>query len=414
MSAGRENLHENPPSHKARKGHGTVTQSFVGGAQTNTAPIDRMPRGPHKTWALFVRRVLSELGLGQKDHSRLGVTESWYKKAIDGRKVDGSYRGRFERTVTAKWDEYRKDRPSLKPLDWPPYVEDVFGAFVEVPENGLAQIEVPQLVLPEEPNQTDDGFPSNLAEGAWPLHQHLEKPYETVAKSIEEAIDAGNIDIAFPEFRRTLFHSGYHEQWAIRRNLTTKMLKAKLGPCDKAWVWLKAKAYMEMELRNFLAAQSAIGEAIRFYKKGESPEGYGLCLRYFGDLYAKFSDVSKAIENKLESLKFLRGTPRREAELELELLRLQYLTEPSTKKINQLTQLCDKLRDIRSWRFSLAELEKAKTMRDLGGRDDALTVAKGVELAFRTELTMERSRKLALRLIADLQEIPAPNDRLKD
>jgi tetratricopeptide (TPR) repeat protein len=252
-----------------------------------------------------------------------------------------------------------------------------------------------------------DGSASNLAEGAWPLHQTLEKPYSEVAQTVQNALDRGNLDVAFPEFRRSLFYSGYHEKWALRRRLTAKLLKARLGPLDAAWVYLKALSYMEMELGNFPRAKAAISEALTLYRRGECDHGIGLCFRYLGDLYSKFGDVAQAIENKVESLKHLKGVPETESQLELSLLRLQHLTEPSEQKFRRLFELGEQFREIRSWRYWLTELERGKTLRDLGNRVDGLVVLAHVEFAFRTEITMERTRKLAVRLIEDLKERPA-------
>lgn len=410
-------------AHKTRVGHEKVTQT-KSAAKARIDFVKKNVPGPHKTWASKIRATLAELSIGQKAAElELGVRPGWYKKAINGWKVDGAFREAFETKLIAAWDAYRTNHTELGPLRFPPYDQNISLASDVTEESKSLDsfatpaarmlIALPEIIYPNPAgkdvvasakNDAIDGTQLTLAEGAWPLHQELDKPYAMIARTIDKALDEGNIDLAFSEFRRSLFFTGYHEEWKIRRTLTKKMLKAKLEPRDAAWVHLKAEAYMDMELGNFALSKAAIAKALQLYMQGNLPEGVGQCFRYLGDLQAKFGAVGEAFSSKVESLKHLNGIPALEAKLEIRLLELQHLTEPSKDKINKLTVLAEQFREIKSWRYWLTEIERAKTIAAMGGWRDALTVAKYVEFAFRSEIKMERTRKRAVRLIEDIEK----------
>jgi len=87
--------------------------------------IDILPTGPHKNWAIFLREVLDELGWSRDQTCEmLQVQIGWLKKALDGKDLDGAYRIPFQKKLAAKWDEYRKDKPQILPLEWPSYIEN--------------------------------------------------------------------------------------------------------------------------------------------------------------------------------------------------------------------------------------------------------------------------------------------------
>lgn len=304
--------------------------------------------------------------------------------------------------------------PSLKdiltPLVGPLSADPLMAPSDAAADSGSVDIVENRLQIPQTSNGTasaaslvDGQTLKVLAEGAWPLHQALDKPYEAVAKTVETALHAGNFDVAFDEFRRSLYYSGYHEQWSVRRRLSGLLLRQGLGPRDEAWVRLKAVGYMEMELGNFSRAKEEMQKARALYKKGNLAEGFGQCCRYEGDLYAKFGNIEKACANKRESLDYLSGVAKTESQLELRLFELQHGAEPSAAKLKELVAIGEQLRDIRSWRYWLTELERAKTLHALGAKEDALTMAKHVEFSFRSELTMERTRAQASALIREIQ-----------
>jgi hypothetical protein len=423
MSANAKKLKRLQQGRQLRSGHNGVTLQEQA-AKRRFAFLNKVPPGPHKKWASFIRRILFKLGLEQKDAPReLRVGEGVYKKAINGRNISGYSKNNIENNLTAHWEVYRKNHLEEPALSWPSYdddipIESLFNAELK-PTDPLAvasermKIILPEIIYPKTAvnnsnasamNDAIDGSDSNLAEGAWPLHQKLEKSYAEIARTIDNALAEGNNDLAFQEFRRSLFYSGYHEQWQTRRMLTQKILKAKLGPRDAGWVRLKAEAYMEMELGDFSLAKAAIARALELFKQGDFPEGVGLCFRYLGDLQAKFGSIGQALGSKVESLKHLKGIPALEAQLEMKLIQLQHLTEPSNEKIKKLAELGARFKEIQSWRYWLTEIEKAKTIAAMGGWADALTVAKYVEFAFRSEIKMERTRKSAVRLIGELEK----------
>lgn len=362
------------------------------------------------------------MGQNNAERGDFAVSVGVYKKAINGVFINGESRKSIEKHLTIFWEKYRVTHPECSELLWPAYSENVslekaVNAALKPTEPLSIESErilfvLPEFIYPKPAGNNSDGSAMNdaiedsnsmLAEGAWPLHQKLEKSYTEIAQTIDKALAKGNNDLAFHEFRRSLFYSGYHEQWETRRMLTQKILKAKLGPRDAGWVRLKAEAYMEMELGDFSLAKAAIAKALELFKRGDYPEGVGLCFRYLGDLHAKFGSIGQALGNKVESLKHLKGIPALESQLELKLIQLQHLTAPSTGKIKQLTELGARFKEIQSWRYWLTEIERAKTIAALGGWADALTVAKYVELAFRSEIKMERTRKRAVRLIGELE-----------
>src|SRR5579872_3147023 len=87
-------------------------------------PEKKLPRGPHKNWAIFLTDVLDELGwTREKTCDNLDVDIGWLKKAINGLELDGGMRHEFQNRLEGKWDEYRKNKPRLEALEWPPYVE---------------------------------------------------------------------------------------------------------------------------------------------------------------------------------------------------------------------------------------------------------------------------------------------------
>ena len=272
----------------------------------------------------------------------------------------------------------------------------------EIVENRPQILETPSKITAPTPRADGDGRVV-LAEGAWPLHQALDKPYAAIAKTVETALAEGNVDVAFPEFRRSLYFSGYHELWPIRRRLSEGLLRQELGPRDEAWVRLKAVAYMDMEQGNFSRTKTEIEKAQVLYGKGGCAEGIGQCYRYRGDLFAKFGNFARACGDKVESLKYLKGVAKSESELELQFFQLHHQAEPSSAKLKRLLEIGEKLREIKSWRYWLTQLERARTLLALGETADALTVAKHVELSFRTELTMERTRAQAVALIQEIQ-----------
>ena len=121
MSANVKSIRHNAWGHNARKRHGNVTREM--GVETNKR-CKKEPRGPHKTWANFVRRTLDELPWTREETPGfLNMKEGWLKKAINGYFVRGDYRDAFQDRLTIKWDEYRKDKPELEALVWPPFVE---------------------------------------------------------------------------------------------------------------------------------------------------------------------------------------------------------------------------------------------------------------------------------------------------
>jgi hypothetical protein len=117
MSASEDNLGFTAPSDKQREGHAKVTPEQPRREST--------PTGPHKTWANFVRNVLSELGWSVDETvEKLCISRGWYKKAINGKQLDGSYREGFQKRLTEAWEDRRKKHPYIRILYWPSYVEN--------------------------------------------------------------------------------------------------------------------------------------------------------------------------------------------------------------------------------------------------------------------------------------------------
>src|ERR1051325_107937 len=90
---------------------------------TKTRP--KMPPGPHKTYAIYVKNVFLELGWSEQnvcDNLNIGV--GWLKKVKNGYNVDPTYRSRFEQKLKKAWEAFRSTRPACRPLIWPPYVEN--------------------------------------------------------------------------------------------------------------------------------------------------------------------------------------------------------------------------------------------------------------------------------------------------
>jgi hypothetical protein len=121
MSANAKTLKRLRRARQSRAGHEKVTQAI--GKKTKKRH-KKDPPGPHKTWAKFVRKTLDELPWTREETPGfLNMKEGWLKKAINGYFVRGDYRDAFQDRLTIKWDEYRKDKPELEALVWPPFVE---------------------------------------------------------------------------------------------------------------------------------------------------------------------------------------------------------------------------------------------------------------------------------------------------
>jgi hypothetical protein len=84
------------------------------------------PRGPHKKWAVALREILDELAWTRDETcTQLQVTSAWLKKALKGYELDGGYRIPFQRRLERKWEEFRKDNPQYRAIEWPPFTENI-------------------------------------------------------------------------------------------------------------------------------------------------------------------------------------------------------------------------------------------------------------------------------------------------